>query len=74
MDNPYKNWRNYVLWALFLCGVLSMFIAFGDPDENTTLGAWVWHLFKYAFISIVSFSAMGVLIMKWREEGKISEF
>lgn len=74
MDNPYKNWRNYVLWALFVCGLLSMLFAMGTPDNDITCSAFLWHFTKYASLSVVFFSAMGALKEKWERERKISGF
>lgn len=66
------NWRYFVLYALFMVGVVSLI--FISADDERSLGAFIETRLYLALISIMSFYLMNKLRVRWESQGKTPKF
>lgn len=66
--NIIKNYRYYVLFALFLCGMTSALVASGNPTNGITARTWIRIVICGITISAASFSCLVFAFLKWKDD------
>lgn len=69
-----RNWRYYVMTALFSVGFLAIARAFGEPIEPMSDLEWSKQLLLSLSVGVPCFYILGRLTKRWGREGKIPEF
>lgn len=63
------NWRQWVLYLLFVIGFMAVMLIFGDDERP--LGEWVEVRIYLALIATACFYPLCKLTKKWERERKI---
>lgn len=63
------NWRQWVLYALFVIGFSAVILVFGDDERP--MAQWIEVRVYLALIAFACFYPLRKLTKKWEREGKI---
>lgn len=63
------NWRQWVLYLLFVIGLMAVMLIFGDDEPP--MAQWIEVRIYFAAIATACFYPLCKLTKKWEREGKI---